>query len=69
MKAPVLAYPLTNGENIIDADASGVGTANERKYCMSRSVLLFVISAVKHCHHYLYWRHFTIRSAHRVLKW
>ncbi|KAL5004068.1 hypothetical protein ScPMuIL_017524, partial [Solemya velum] len=42
---------------------------SERRYCVTRRELLAVINAVKHFHHYLYGRHFLVRSDHGALRW
>ena len=42
---------------------------SERAYCVTRKELLSVISTVKHFHHYLYGRKFTIRTDHASLIW
>jgi hypothetical protein len=44
-------------------------TKEERNYCVTRRELLAVISAVKHCRHYLLGDHFLIRSDHGSLRW
>lgn len=41
----------------------------ERKYCVTRKELLAVVKAVKQFHHYLYGRHFIVRSDHGALCW
>lgn len=41
----------------------------ERKYCVTRRELLAVVKAVKQFHHYLYGRHFIVRSDHGALRW
>ena len=41
----------------------------ERRYCVTRRELLAIISSVKHFHHYLYGRHFLIRTDHGSLQW
>ncbi|XP_060564385.1 uncharacterized protein LOC132723637 [Ruditapes philippinarum] len=41
----------------------------ERRYCVTRRELLAVICSVKHYHHYLFGRHFIVRSDHGALKW
>ena len=41
----------------------------ERRYCTTRKELLAVVSSIKHFHHYLYGRHFTLRSDHSSLRW
>jgi hypothetical protein len=41
----------------------------ERKYCVTRRELLAVVASIKHFHHYLYGRHFLLRSDHGALRW
>ncbi|MES9879322.1 MAG: reverse transcriptase domain-containing protein [Sedimenticola sp.] len=41
----------------------------ERRYCTTRKELLAVVSSIKHFHHYLYGRHFKVRSDHGSLRW
>ena len=41
----------------------------ERKYCVTRKELLAVLKSVENFHHYLYGRHFTIRTDHGSLRW
>ena len=41
----------------------------QKQYCVTRGELLAVIKAVQHFHHYLYGRHFMVRSDHAALKW
>ena len=42
---------------------------SERNYCVTRKELLAVIKAVQKFQHYLYGRHFMIRSDHGALRW
>ena len=92
MTAPVLAYPRSEGEFILDTDASDVGIGSvisqmqdgverviayfsrslgpvQRRYCVTRRELLAIVESVKYFHHYLYGRHFLIRSDHSSLQW
>ena len=39
------------------------------RYCTTRKELVAVLSSVKHWHHYLYGRHFKVRSDHGSLRW
>ena len=48
---------------------SRVLTGNERNYCVTRRELLAVVMAVKHFPHYLWGRHFVVRSDHGSLRW
>ena len=41
----------------------------ERRYCVTRRELLAVIASIKNFHHYLYGRHFKVRSDHGALRW
>ena len=41
----------------------------ERQYCVTRKELLAVVSSIKNFHHYLYGRHFLVRSDHGALRW
>ena len=41
----------------------------QRRYCTTDRELLAVVQAVKHFKHYLYGRHFLIRTDHGALKW
>ena len=41
----------------------------EQHYCVTRRELLAVLESVKHFHHYLYGRHFMIRTDHGSLRW
>ena len=42
---------------------------SERQYCTTRKVLLAVVIAVKHFHHYLLGQRFTLKPSHRPLQW
>ena len=43
----------------------------ERNYCVTRRdlELLAIIMSIKHFHHYLYGRRFTVRTDHGALRW
>lgn len=41
----------------------------ERNYCVTRKELLAVVRSVKHFHHYLFGRSFTLRTDHSSLRW
>ena len=41
----------------------------ERRYCVTRRELLAVVSSIKNFHHYVYGRHFLVRSDHGALRW
>ena len=58
-----------DGEKRVIAYYSRVLSGNERNYCVTRRELLAVVLAVKHFHHYLWGRHFMVRSDHGSLRW
>ena len=58
-----------DGEKRVISYYSRVLTRNERNYCVTRRELLAVVMAVKHFHHYLWGRHFVVRSDHGSLRW
>ncbi|CAB4003290.1 Transposon Ty3-G Gag-Pol poly, partial [Paramuricea clavata] len=41
----------------------------ERNYCATRKEFLAVVSSVKHFYHFLYGRHFVIRTDHSAMQW
>lgn len=41
----------------------------ERNYCATRRELLAVVKGISHFHHFLYGRHFLVRSDHAALRW
>ena len=41
----------------------------ERRYCVTRKVLLAVVLSILHFHHYLYGRKYKVRSDHGALRW
>ena len=41
----------------------------ERRYCVTRRELLAVVSSIRNFHHYVYGRHFLVRSDHGALRW
>ena len=41
----------------------------ERNYCVTRRELLAIVMSIKHFHHYLYGRRFTVRTDHGALRW
>ena len=44
-------------------------TKSERQYCVTRKELLALVTAVRHFHHYVYGRHFKVRTDHGALRW
>ena len=41
----------------------------ERNYCVTRRELLAIVMSIKHFHHYLYGRRFTVRTDHGAFRW
>ena len=60
---------IQQGEERVIAYYSCVLEKRERQYCVTRRELLAIIKSVKHFPHYLYGRHFTIRTDHGSLRW
>lgn len=60
---------LVDGKEHVIAYYSRTLRGPERNYCVTRKELLAVVATVKHFHHYLYGRHFVIRSDHASLRW
>ena len=60
---------IQDGEERVIAYYSKCFSRTERNYCTTRRELLAVVSSIKYFHHYLYGRHFTVRSDHGSLRW
>lgn len=60
---------LQDGEERIIACFSRALRKPERNYCVTRQELLAVVKSVQHFHHYLYGRHFSLRTDHAALQW
>ena len=60
---------LQEGEERVISYYSKYFSKAERRYCTTRKELLSVVSSIKHFHHYLYGRHFKVRSDHGSLWW
>ncbi|CAG2215828.1 unnamed protein product [Mytilus edulis] len=41
----------------------------ERQYCVTRKELFAMVASIKNFHHYLYGRHFLVRTDHGALRW
>jgi hypothetical protein len=60
---------IQDGKEKVIAYYSKAFSRTERKYCVTRRELLAVVASIKHFHHYLYGRHFLVRSDHDALRW
>lgn len=60
---------VQNGEEKVVAYASKKFSNSQIKYCVTRKELLSVYTFVKQFHHYLFGRHFIIRTDHKALSW
>ena len=64
----VLSQEIDGMERVV-AYGSRLLTKPERKYCVTRKELLAVVHAVNSYRHYLYGRHFILRTDHSSLRW
>ncbi|CAC5386872.1 unnamed protein product [Mytilus coruscus] len=74
ISAPILAYPTREDLFILDTDASNVGMGavlSQLQDGVEKKLreLLAVVASIKHFHHYLYGKHFKVRSDHGALSW
>lgn len=60
---------VQNGQEKVICYYSKCFSRAERGYCVTRKEWLAAVLAVKHFHHYLYGRKFTIRTDHASLRW
>jgi hypothetical protein len=60
---------VQNGTEKVICYFSKAFTKPERRYCVTRRALLAVVASIRHFHHYLYGRHFLVRSDHGALRW
>ena len=60
---------VQNGTEKVICYFSKAFTKPERRYCVTRRALLAVVASIRHFHHYLYGRHFLVRSDHVALRW
>ena len=60
---------VQDGTEKVVAYYSKVLSRTERNYCVTRRELLAVVAAIRHFHHYLFGRHFLIRTDHHALNW
>lgn len=64
----VLSQEQGGTEKVI-AYFSRVLSKTERNYCVTRRELLAMVESIRHFHHYLYGRHFQIRTDQASLGW
>ena len=64
----VLSQVQTGTEKVIAYFSRALRRA-ERNYCTTRRELLAVVDGIRHFHHYLYGRKFTVRTDHGALQW
>jgi transposase InsO family protein len=60
---------VQNGQERVIAYGSRSLTKEERRYCVTRQELLAIVYFLKYFRHYLYGRHFTVRTDHGALRW
>jgi hypothetical protein len=60
---------VQDGKESFVAYASKALSKLERKFCMTRKVLLAVVTLIKHFRHFLYGHKFLVRADHSSLKW
>ena len=60
---------VQNGTEKVIAYFSRALRRAERNYCTTRRELLAVVEGIRHFHHYLYGRKFTVRTDHGALQW
>lgn len=64
----VLSQIQNNSEKVVFYFSKSF-SGPERKYCVTRRELLAIVISIKHFHHYLYGRRFTVRTDHGALRW
>ena len=60
---------VQNGQERVIGYYSKCFNKADRRYCTTRKELVAVVSSIKHWHHYLYGRHFKVRSVQGSLRW
>ncbi|XP_043199138.1 uncharacterized protein LOC122368890, partial [Amphibalanus amphitrite] len=64
----VLSQMQDGKEHVIAYFSRSLSSA-ERNYCVTRRELLGIVDSMKHFHHYLYGKHFVMRTDHAALQW
>ena len=64
----VLSQVQEGQEHVIAYFSRSLSSA-ERNYCVTRRELLGIVDSMKHFHHYLYGKHFVMRTDHAALQW
>ena len=64
----VLSQVQSGQEHVIAYFSRSLSSA-ERNYCVTRKELLGIVDSMKHFHHYLYGKHFVMRTDHAALQW
>ena len=60
---------MQGGKEHVIGYASRCLSKSERKYCTTRKELLAVKFCLEHFHHYIYGRHFKLRTDHAAIRW
>lgn len=79
--APILVFPITSGQFVLDTDASNQssgavlsqlqwgGREGYQRYCVTRKELLAVVRFTRQFCHYLLGSNFILRTDHSSLTW
>ncbi|GBN12768.1 Retrovirus-related Pol polyprotein from transposon 297, partial [Araneus ventricosus] len=69
--SPILTYPRTDKDFILDTDASneGIGAVLSQNIGNEERVIAYFSKSLEHFHHYLYGQKFLLRTDHASLRW
>ncbi|GBM57276.1 Transposon Ty3-I Gag-Pol polyprotein [Araneus ventricosus] len=69
--SPILTYPRTDKDFILDTDASdeGIGAVLSQNIGNEERVIAYFSKSLEHFHHYLHGRKFLLRTDHASLRW
>ncbi|GBM53776.1 Retrovirus-related Pol polyprotein from transposon 297 [Araneus ventricosus] len=69
--SPILTYPRTDKDFILDTDASneGIGALLSQNIGNEERVIAYFSKSLEHFHNYLYRRKFLLRTDHASLRW